>query len=365
MTEPEVSRVESPYHAHDVVVGAGVLQELGERLSQLSRSRRAALISDAGVASTLLPRLEASLAQAGIEACSRTVPSGETHKTLAMAGELLDWLALHRFERQHPIVALGGGVTGDCVGFVAATYLRGVPLVHCPTTLLAMADSSIGGKVAVNLARGKNLVGAIHQPLLVVSDLDALATLPDRDLRCGFAECVIHCVLGDASGFDWMEQAAPRLLAREQGALQQLVMSNVRIKAGIVAVDEREAGRRMILNLGHTFGHAIEAALGYQHYRHGEAVALGLLAAGSLANARGMLASSQLDRIRSLLTRLGLPTVSEVLPSNAVLLELMRSDKKVAGGVIRLVLPEGIGAAVVASDVSEGDTARAWDTLRA
>ncbi|HEU4583785.1 MAG TPA: 3-dehydroquinate synthase [Polyangiaceae bacterium] len=360
----ESIRVEIGQHRYDVIVRTGAVVEVGAQLAELVPASRVAVLADGAVANTLLPRLRAGLGAAGFEVLVRCVPGGEERKTLATAAELYGWLASQRLERGEPVIALGGGVLGDCAGFVAATYARGLPLVHCPTTLLAMTDSAIGGKVAVNLPQGKNLVGAFHQPVLVASDLDALATLPDREFRCGLAECVIHAVLADPALFEWMEANSARLIERQPGAVCHLVLQNVRIKAGIVAADEREAGQRALLNLGHTFGHAIETTTGYRRYLHGEAVALGLVAAAELALARGWLAQHELQRIRGLLSRLGLSTEAAALPSNELLIVAMRSDKKVRRGAIQLVLPEAIGTARICSDAAPEEIACAWNALR-
>jgi 3-dehydroquinate synthase len=261
------------------------------------------------------------------------------------------------------VIALGGGVTGDTAGYVAATYLRGVPFVQCPTTLLAMVDSSVGGKVGVNVPQGKNLIGAFHQPVAVVADPLVLSTLPLREVCCGLAECVKHAIIADAALFDFIEDNADAILRLDARVVTELVRRNVEIKAAVVAADEREAGVRAHLNLGHTFGHAIEATTGYGPIQHGEGVALGLIAAGEVAARQGLCDADLPRRVRSLLSRLGLP-VCAALAGDADLMAAMRLDKKVRDDRIRFVLPKRIGAVAVRDDVPAAIVSEAWRAIR-
>jgi 3-dehydroquinate synthase len=301
---------------------------------------------------------------AGYNVKAHAVPPGEDHKTLQQCAGLYDVLVDAKLERRSPIVALGGGVIGDTAGFVAATYLRGVPFVQCPTTLLAMVDASVGGKVGVNLPRGKNLVGAFWQPQLVVCDTDTLATLPPRELRCGLAECVKHGVIRDAGLFAWLEENLDQVMALDRAALVELVRWNVQIKADVVMADEKETGERAHLNFGHTFAHAIEATSGFGHYHHGEAVALGMVAATRLAASAGRVKPQLLDRLVQLLNRIGLPTRAADLAPTPQLIDAMRLDKKVAAGRIRLILPDKLGAVSIVNDTPDAAIVAAWDSLR-
>ena len=268
-----------------------------------------------------------------------------------------------RLERRSPIVALGGGVTGDMVGFTAATYLRGVPFVQCPTTLLAMVDSSVGGKVGVNVPQGKNLIGAFHQPVVVVADTLALRTLPARELACGLAECIKHAVIRDPSLFAWTRANLRALLSLDTDALAELVASNVAIKAAVVSEDERETGVRAHLNFGHTFAHAIEAMVGYGEILHGEAVALGMLAATTLAASAGICAPELRGELEAVVASAGLP-VRARLPADARLLEAMALDKKVSGARIRFVLPTRLGEVQLRDDLEPRAVGAAWASIR-
>jgi 3-dehydroquinate synthase len=269
-----------------------------------------------------------------------------------------------RLERKSPVIALGGGVITDTVGFIAATYLRGVPLIQCPTTLVAMVDASVGGKTGVNLAQGKNLVGCFYQPKLVVIDTSTLTSLPARELRCGLAECVKHAIIRDADLFDWTEQNLEAIIELDDAAILQLVERNVRIKAKVVMADEKEAGERAHLNFGHTFAHAIEATSGYGHYHHGEAVSLGMVAAVYVGVETGRIGADVLDRLMGLLNRIGLPTNAGDLAPTARLVEAMQFDKKVADGKLRLILLDKIGAVSIVDDTPADVISAAWDFLR-
>lgn len=351
------------HHHYLVLIEPGSLGKLGERMRSVAPAAQALIVFDRALEATHLPRARASLEAAGYEVVCTPFPGGEENKTLATVHELYDVLLARRFERRSPLIALGGGVLGDTVGFVAATYLRGVPFVQCPTTLLAMVDSSVGGKVGVNLRQGKNLIGAFHQPVSVVADPLVLRSLPARELRCGLAECIKHALIGDAELFAWTRSHMHELLVFEPAALAYLIERNVAIKAAVVMQDERENGVRAHLNLGHTFGHAIEAGVGYGRILHGEAVGLGLLAASTLAGELGVAARELRAEVEDVVGRAGLPRRAE-LPDDARLLEAMALDKKVTAGGIRFVLPERVGAVVIRDGVAPEAVSAAWASIR-
>jgi 3-dehydroquinate synthase len=352
-----------PHHRYQVVVGAGALERLGEEVRAVAPHDKCALLADRVVRPLYGEAVGGSLREAGYTVVPHAFDAGEPNKTLDTVSRLYDVLLDARLERSSPLVALGGGVTGDTAGFVAATYLRGVPLVQCPTTLLAMVDSSVGGKVGVNVPQGKNLIGAFYQPVLVVIDPQTLRTLPVRELRCGLAECVKHGLLGDASLFAWTETNLNNILALEPVVLAELVAQNVALKAGVVMRDEKERGERALLNLGHTFAHAIEAATGYRVFLHGEAVGLGLICAAALSAAEGRCGSDVVERVRDLLHRIGLPIRAD-LPPRDLLMEAMTFDKKASGGRLRLIVLDGIGAARIASDIAPAAVVHAWEAIR-
>jgi 3-dehydroquinate synthase len=352
-----------PHHRYDIRIEPGAYAHLGEWVREVAPHARAALLADERV-KPLVERATASLSRAGYGVVAHAQAFGEDRKNLDTVGRLYDVLLDRKLERRSPVIALGGGVVGDTVGFVAATYLRGVPFIQCPTTLLAMVDASVGGKVGVNVPQGKNLIGAFHQPALVVIDTHALRSLPPREVRCGLAECVKHAVIRDAALFDWIDRRLDDVLALSDEALVELVRWNVEIKARIVMADEKETGERALLNLGHTFGHAIESSLGYGVYEHGEAVALGLVASSRLAAGLGRCERELPQRIEALLRRIGLPVASAKLPPTEVLMDAMTQDKKVKDGRVRLVLPDRMGAASVVTDAPPHEVRRAWDSLR-
>jgi 3-dehydroquinate synthase len=352
-----------PHHRYDVVIEPGALQALGARVRGVAPAPTALLVFDRALEASHLPQARASLEAAGFETVCVAFPGGEDNKTLETVHRLYDVLLERRFERRSPVIAFGGGVLGDTAGFAAATYLRGVPFVQCPTTLLAMVDSSVGGKVGVNVPQGKNLIGAFHQPVAVVADPLVLRSLPARELRCGLAECIKHAVIRDAGLFDWTRANLPKLLALDADSLAQLVARNVAIKAAVVMEDEKETGVRAHLNLGHTFGHAIEATVGYGRILHGEAVGLGLLAAATLAGELGVAARELRAEVEDVVGRAGLPRRAE-LPADARLAEAMALDKKVAAGRIRFVLPERVGSVVIRDGVAPEAVSRAWASIR-
>jgi 3-dehydroquinate synthase len=274
------------------------------------------------------------------------LPDGEKYKTLQTVGQVLDALVAHKLNRDAIVMALGGGVIGDIAGFTASCYQRGVRYLQIPTTLLAQVDSSVGGKTGVNHSGGKNLIGAFYQPLAVIADTDPLATLPDRELAAGLAEIIKYGCIWDLELFDWLEANMPALKARETRALTHAIVRSCEIKAAVVGQDERERDLRAILNFGHTFAHAIEAATDYQAFLHGEAVSLGMVLAADVSRRCGLIERAAQERIQTLLARAGLPTSAPRIGA-ARALELMRMDKKVLAGTVRLVLLEKLGRAVV------------------
>jgi 3-dehydroquinate synthase len=288
------------------------------------------------------------------------LPDGEAHKTLATVARILDVLAANAFGRDCTIIALGGGVVGDMAGFAAACYQRGVACVQIPTTLLAQADASVGGKTGVNHPAGKNLIGAFHQPTAVITDLAALASLPERELRAGLAEVLKCALICDADFFVWLEANIEALMAKRPEALTHAIRRCCEIKATIVRRDERESGDRALLNFGHTFGHAIEAATSYDSWLHGEAVAAGIMMAATMSNEAGLLAAADLARVRALLERAALPLTARGV-SGADALAHMRVDKKVKGGRVRFVLLRRIGEAFVTADYPDGALKRTLD----
>jgi 3-dehydroquinate synthase len=301
-----------------------------------------AIVTDAVVAPLYLEAVRSATGAAS----EIIVPGGEQAKGWPGVEGVIDALVAARLGRDGLVVALGGGVIGDLAGFAAAIYQRGVPFVQVPTTLLAQVDSSVGGKTAINHARGKNLIGAFHQPRAVIADVAALDTLPERELRAGLAEVIKHGLALDAAFVAWLESNVEKILARDRAALVHAVRRSCELKAAIVAADERESGARALLNLGHTFGHAIEAGTGYGAWLHGEAISAGMVMAAELSQRNGLISGSDVLRIRRLLQRAGLPVRGPALGA-ARMLELMALDKKVAAGRIRYIMLEAIGKAVL------------------
>jgi 3-dehydroquinate synthase len=350
--------VELGARSYPIHIGAGLLDRIG-LLADVVHGKHALIVSDTNVAPLYLARVEAALA--GKDVWRVVIPAGEAEKTLARFGEILHALAAQRASRDVTVIALGGGVIGDLAGFAAACWMRGVRFVQLPTTLLAMVDSAVGGKTAVDLPAGKNLVGAFHQPAAVFADIDTLATLPDRELRAGLAEVVKYGAILDPRFFDWIETHADALLARDPTALAEAVLRSCRHKAKIVAGDETEHGARALLNFGHTFGHAIETEAGFGRLLHGEAVSIGMLLAARLSAELGRASLLDAARLAGLLAHFGLPIeLPEGLSADA-LLARMRLDKKAVSGQLRLVLWKRLGRAVLADDVPE---AALLDVLR-
>ena len=354
--------VEARSGRYDVHCRWGALDDLGALMLDAGLSGSAFVITDDAVGPLFAHRAMASLERAGFEAHVHTVPAGESSKNLASAAGAYDWLVERHAERGSPVVALGGGVVGDLGGFVAATYLRGVPFVQAPTSLLAMVDASIGGKVGVDHARGKNLVGAFYPPRLVVQDTSLLASLPARTLREGFAEVIKHGLILDAPMLDVLERDADRLLTVEPDLTTEIVARNAAIKARVVSEDEREGGLRMILNYGHTVGHAIEAVTGYRDIRHGEAISAGMMAAAGIGERAGVTPPHVAHRQRALFERYGLPLRHPGIDADAVLAAIAL-DKKVAAKRVRWVLLEDFGRAVVRDDVPEAAVRAALEAV--
>jgi 3-dehydroquinate synthase len=344
--------------SYPIHIGSGLLGN-AQLLQPAVAGRDVLLVSNTTVAPLFgAPLLQALAARQVVEVI---LPDGEQHKSLATASRVFDVLIANRMARDTVIVALGGGVVGDLAGFVAATYQRGIDFVQLPTTLLAQVDSSVGGKTAVNHPGGKNMIGAFHQPRAVLADTDTLATLPGRELQAGLAEVIKYGLICDPQFLAWLELNMPKLLARDPAALAHAIHRSCQVKADIVARDEREQGERALLNLGHTFGHAIEAATGYVEWLHGEAVAAGMLIAADLSCRLGMLHKDDVQRIEALLRAAGLRTQAPRIGA-ATAAGYMSIDKKVQAGRVRLVLLQGLGKACLARDYDDGALR---DTLRA
>jgi 3-dehydroquinate synthase len=338
------------------VFGPGLIDQAGARIRPLLKRPRVAVVMDEAVSSLHGARLAASLRVAGVEARPVVVPPGEETKSFAGLADLSDRLLALELERGELIVAFGGGVVGDLAGFAAAIYKRGIDFVQIPTTLLAQVDSSVGGKTAIDTPRGKNLIGAFHQPRLVLADLDVLATLPHRELVCGYAEILKYGLLGDGAFFDWLEANGANVLARDPAALAHAVRRSVEMKAQIVAEDEREAGRRALLNLGHTFAHALETETGYgEALKHGEAVGIGCALAFRFSAALGHCPGQDAVRAGRAIAGAGLPSRLADLACHPFraepLIRHMAQDKKAEGGALTFILARRIGQAFVAKGV--------------
>ena len=342
------------FAAYDVIVGRGLLAEAGARVSALAPTR-VHIVSDETVAAIHGGTVQASLAAAGIKAGLVTVPAGETSKSFEQLEAVLDRLLAEGLDRKSLVVALGGGVVGDLAGLAAALFMRGIDFVQVPTTLLAQVDSSVGGKTAIDTPRGKNLIGAFHQPRLVLADIDVLATLPARQVRSGWAEVLKHGLICDAAFFDWLGGEGAVGASGDAEALERAVIRSVEIKAQVVSEDEKEAGRRALLNLGHTFGHALEAELGFGDLlTHGEAVALGCAMAFRFSSRQGICPAGDAEKAEAGIRAAGLPTrLSDVAQSFGAqaLLGRMAGDKKAEGGRLTLILARAIGQAFTARDV--------------
>lgn len=341
--------------SYPIFIGPSLLDGAGEAIRGFSASRRAAVVTNTVVAPLYLASLQRSCEAAGIAITPVVLNDGEAHKTLASFERIHDHLLAERCDRQTPVIALGGGVIGDLAGFAAATYQRGVPFVQIPTTLLSQVDSSVGGKTGINHPRGKNMVGAFWQPRAVLADTDTLTTLPDRELSAGLAEVIKYGLIRDAEFLLWIEANIARLMARDPDALAFAIERSCANKAAVVAGDELEAaaeGGRALLNLGHTFGHAIETGMGYGAWLHGEAVAAGMVMAAELSRRLGWLLGDDVERIRRLLRCAKLPVAGPSMGAEQYI-DLMGHDKKVVGGRLRLVLLQRLGEAVTRADVPQ------------
>ena len=357
--EPIVVDVPLAEHAYDIIIGRGVAASLGARLAALRPGAKAAIVTDENVAKRHLAIVESVLGSAGIKAVRVIVPPGEASKSIAVFDKVCEELIGARIERADIVIALGGGVIGDLAGFAASAVRRGLEYVQVPTTLLAQVDSSIGGKTGINSRQGKNLIGAFHQPILVLADTALLDTLPARLMRAGYAEVVKYGLLGDADFFSWLEANWQEIFSGGP-AREHAIAVSCRMKASIVARDERETGERALLNFGHTFGHAAEAAAGFSdRLHHGEAIAIGMVLALTFSVRRGLMPQADADQVIRHFAAAGLPTkLSDIpgqLPDAERLMELVAQDKKVKRGKLTFIISRGIGRAFVASDVDAAD----------
>ncbi|HET8579350.1 MAG TPA: 3-dehydroquinate synthase [Methylomirabilota bacterium] len=348
--------------SYSILVGAGALGQIGPELRQLQPGRKVALMSDAGILGLHGAPVRRSLVEAGFEVTEILVPEGERAKTLDVARAGWDRLVDAGFDRTSTVVALGGGAVGDLAGFVAATYMRGTNLVQVPTTLLAQVDASIGGKTAIDHPRAKNLIGAFHQPRLVITDPAVLASLPEREFRSGLAEVIKHGIVLDAGYFRDVEDHMTEVLRRDLPTLERIVAGSCRIKASVVERDEQEAELRAVLNYGHTIGHALEAITGYKRWAHGEAISLGIVAEARLAEKLGLASAETAERQRRLLERAGLPVSGTAVMPNAVV-EALARDKKARDGRVPFVLAPEIGSFRLVFDVPQSAVLEVLDRL--
>jgi 3-dehydroquinate synthase len=349
-------KVELKDRSYEILIGSGLIADPDPMVRMLS-SKRIALVTNDTIAPLYLDRIMESLRSVGVSAVPIVLPDGERFKTWETLNLIFDAMLRERCDRGTTVVALGGGVIGDLSGFAAASYQRGVPFIQVPTTLLSQVDSSVGGKTGVNHPRGKNMIGAFWQPRLVLADTATLDTLPDRELAAGLAEVIKYGLIRDLAFFEWLEANIGRIMSRDPEALAYVIERSCANKAAVVAGDERETARdggRALLNLGHTFGHAIETGLGYGEWLHGEAVAAGMVMAAELSRRLGWLTDAEMERTVAILKAAGLPTRGAALGA-ARYLELMAHDKKVTDGRLRLVLLKGIGAAVTWADAPEAE----------
>jgi 3-dehydroquinate synthase len=343
--------------AYPIRIGRGVLDQC-ELILPYLRQKKVAIVSNTTVAPLYLGKLSASLRDAGIDVIEIVLPDGEKYKDWQTLNLIFDTLLERHCERSTTLIALGGGVVGDMTGFAAACYQRGMPFIQVPTTLLSQVDSSVGGKTAINHPRGKNMIGAFYQPKLVLADTDTLNTLPDRELRAGLAEVIKYGLIRDLPFLEWIELNLERVLAREPDALAYAIHRSCQNKAEVVVADEHENGERALLNLGHTFGHAIETGMGYGEWLHGEAIAVGSMMAAELSCLLGWIDRAAVDRVEKLFVRAGLPVVGPLLVVERYV-ELMQHDKKVQDGKLRLILFRQIGQAVVSDAASASQIAHA------
>lgn len=353
--------VELGARSYSVEIAPGLLKQTGALCATFKQlGRRCAIITDSNVGPLYANIVEESLRNAGFEPITLCVPAGEPSKSLTQTAALCDQMIAAGLDRKAFVVALGGGVVGDLAGFVASIYFRGIPYIQLPTTIVSQVDSSVGGKTGVNAPGGKNLIGAFHQPSLVIADVETLGSLPEREFNEGFAEVIKHAVIRDAALFEQLHS-----FTRESSQLAALIARNVEIKAGIVSEDEHETkGLRALLNFGHTIGHAIENAAGYGQFLHGEAISLGIVAAANLSVAKAGLPAAEAARIVELLGKFKLPTQLPATLTTASLVQAMRTDKKFMEGKVRFVISRRIGSAELSSEISEEDITEAIEGLR-
>jgi 3-dehydroquinate synthase len=341
-------KVDLANRSYPIHIGRNLIADADLILPHLKR-KHVAIVTNTTVAPLYLDKLSQTLEAAGVSVIPIILPDGEAYKNTETLNKIYDALLQNRCERSTTLIALGGGVIGDLTGYAAATYLRGVPFIQIPTTLLSQVDSSVGGKTGINHPLGKNMIGAFYQPQVVLADIDTLKTLPARELSAGMAEVIKYGLIRDAEFFNWLEAHIEQLMALEESAISEAIYRSCQNKADVVARDEHETGERALLNLGHTFGHAIENAMGYGVWLHGEAVGVGTMMAADLSQRMGWLSAAEVARIHALLTKAKLPLEAPKLGTDKYL-ELMQMDKKVADGKIRLVLQQGIGQSVITSD---------------
>jgi 3-dehydroquinate synthase len=360
-------RVDLGERGYDILIGEQALDQAGPQLAQLAPGARTVIVTDGRVARLHLNALEASLKASGIDSYATIVPAGEASKSWHGVKTITDAILGGRLERGDLVIALGGGVIGDLAGFAAAITRRGMRFVQVPTTLLAQVDSSVGGKTGINTSHGKNLIGSFHQPILVLADTSVLDTLPEREVKAGYAEVVKYGLIDDAAFFDWLEVNAPALLAGDSAIRAQAIAKSCAAKARVVAADEREGGRRALLNLGHTFGHALEVLNGYDATKlvHGEGVSIGIVLAHQFSNYLGHCPGQDVERVVRHLEALGMPTniaaIGGFAPRVNELVDAMKQDKKVSRGALTFILTCGIGQSFIAKDIPE-DKLRAFLT---
>lgn len=361
---PERVRVELGERSYDILIGEGLLARAAEHLRPLKLGSHGVIITDTNVEPLYAGALRDALAKGGFSVEMLNVPAGEPSKSLRQANRLFEKLPSLGLDRQSFVIALGGGVVGDLAGFVAASYLRGLALVQVPTSLLAQVDSSVGGKVGVNLPQGKNLVGAFYQPRLVLADTGALKTLPKKELRAGFAEVIKHGAIRDLKFFKWLEKEYRQVFALEPKAVAHVVRRCCEIKAEVVSADERESGLRAILNFGHTLGHAMETLSDYSGLLHGEAISMGMCAGAQLSMRRGGFSKAEAKRLCGLIAASGLPTRLGKTFKPGELLEATRLDKKARAGKLRFVLLKRLGEAFISDAVTDADLKEVVDVCR-
>lgn len=354
-------RVDLADRSYDIIIGRGVLDEAGERIATLAPGTRAVIVSDANVAPLYLDRMQASLSAAGIESFAAVLPAGEASKSWHGVETVTNAILEGRLERDDLVIALGGGVIGDLAGFAAAITRRGMRFVQAPTSLLAQVDSSVGGKTGINTTHGKNLIGSFHQPILVLADTTTLDTLAQREVKAGYAETVKYGLIDDADFFEWLEVNGQSLLDGDHATRGRAIARSCAAKARVVAADEREGGRRALLNLGHTFGHALEVLCRYDASKlvHGEGVAIGMMLAHRFSHHLGHCSGQDVERMTRHLTALGLPTqmndIDGFAPTVDELVDAMKQDKKVNRGNLTFILTRGIGQSFIAKDVPEDE----------